>query len=41
MQTLQEGAGRAALHFVEDKLSTLQKVIKEPALDDWNLYLGA
>mmetsp|Transcript_40753 Transcript_40753/g.68249 ORF Transcript_40753/g.68249 Transcript_40753/m.68249 type:complete len:338 (+) Transcript_40753:127-1140(+) len=39
LKTLQEGASGAALHFVEDKLSTLQKVIKEPALDDWNLYL--
>ncbi|KAG8080786.1 hypothetical protein GUJ93_ZPchr0007g6132 [Zizania palustris] len=27
------------LHFVEDRLATLQNVIKEPALDQWNLYL--
>jgi len=27
------------LNFVEDKLSTLEKVIKEPSLDQWNLYL--
>ena len=26
-------------HFVEDKISTLQKVIKVPELDDLNLYL--
>lgn len=28
------------LHFVEDRLATLQNVIKEPLLDKWNLYLG-
>ncbi|ONK72359.1 uncharacterized protein A4U43_C04F18600 [Asparagus officinalis] len=28
------------LHFVEDRLATLKNVIKEPALDGWNLYLG-
>ncbi|XP_010918743.1 uncharacterized protein [Elaeis guineensis] len=28
------------LHFVEDRLATLKNVIKEPALDRWNLYLG-
>ncbi|XP_072957021.1 uncharacterized protein [Typha angustifolia] len=28
------------LHFVEDRLATLKNVIKEPALDNWNLYLG-
>uniref|UniRef100_A0A453QI21 Uncharacterized protein n=1 Tax=Aegilops tauschii subsp. strangulata TaxID=200361 RepID=A0A453QI21_AEGTS len=28
------------LHFVEDRLATLKNVIKEPALDKWNLYLG-
>lgn len=27
------------LHFVEDRLATLENVIKEPALDQWNLYL--
>ncbi|KAG0542644.1 hypothetical protein BDA96_02G122600 [Sorghum bicolor] len=27
------------LHFVEDRLATLKNVIKEPALDKWNLYL--
>ncbi|KAK2630883.1 hypothetical protein QOZ80_UnG0720300 [Eleusine coracana subsp. coracana] len=26
-------------HFVEDRLATLKNVIKEPALDKWNLYL--
>lgn len=28
------------LHFVEDRLATLHNVIKEPLLDNWNLYLG-
>ncbi|XP_078175357.1 ribosomal RNA small subunit methyltransferase G isoform X2 [Carex rostrata] len=28
------------LHFVEDRLATLNNVIKEPALNQWNLYLG-
>jgi len=28
------------LHFIEDRLATLKNVIKEPALDKWNLYLG-
>ncbi|KAH1199763.1 hypothetical protein GmHk_18G053037 [Glycine max] len=28
------------LHFVEDRLATLKNVIKEPELDQWNLYLG-
>lgn len=28
------------LHFVEDRLTTLKNVIKEPELDGWNLYLG-
>ncbi|KAM0949613.1 putative HAD-like superfamily protein [Dioscorea sansibarensis] len=28
------------LHFVEDRLATLKNVIKEPALNAWNLYLG-
>ena len=28
------------LHFVEDRLATLKNVIKEPELDNWNLYLG-
>ncbi|QHO08657.1 uncharacterized protein DS421_14g474590 [Arachis hypogaea] len=27
------------LHFVEDRLATLKNVIKEPELDNWNLYL--
>lgn len=27
------------LHFIEDRLATLKDVIKEPALDNWNLYL--
>ncbi|XP_019431713.1 PREDICTED: uncharacterized protein LOC109338832 [Lupinus angustifolius] len=27
------------LHFVEDRLATLKNVIKEPELDQWNLYL--
>ncbi|KAG5035403.1 hypothetical protein JHK87_010313 [Glycine soja] len=26
--------------FVEDRLATLKNVIKEPELDQWNLYLG-
>ena len=28
------------ISFVEDRLATLQNVIKEPELDGWNLYLG-
>eukprot|EP00898_Chlorokybus_atmophyticus_P003059 jgi/Chlat1/3754/Chrsp259S03899 len=28
------------LHFVEDRLVTLENVIKDPALDGWKLYLG-
>lgn len=27
--------------FVEDRLATLKNVIKEPELDNWNLYLGS
>lgn len=27
------------LNFIEDRLATLKDVIKEPALDNWNLYL--
>jgi len=27
------------LHFVEDKLSTLEKVAADPAFDEWRLYL--
>ncbi|XLU54658.1 hypothetical protein S245_049306 [Arachis hypogaea] len=27
------------LHFVEDRIATLKNVIKEPELDQWNLYL--
>ncbi len=26
--------------FVEDRLATLQNVVKDPELDQWNLYLG-
>eukprot|EP00854_Cymbomonas_tetramitiformis_P030063 gene30063-37535_t len=29
----------ATLHFVEDKISTLEKVCTVSALDHWNLYL--
>jgi hypothetical protein len=25
---------------VEDRLATLQNVVKDPELDQWNLYLG-
>ena len=32
-------AGAPAFHFVEDKLSTLEKVAADPALADWRLYL--
>jgi len=28
------------LGFVEDRLATLEDVINEPELDQWNLYLG-
>ncbi|KAL4557152.1 hypothetical protein LXL04_035324 [Taraxacum kok-saghyz] len=28
------------LHFVEDRLPTLKNIIKEPELNNWNLYLG-
>eukprot|EP00959_Pyramimonas_sp_CCMP1952_P213563 4468200-Pyramimonas_sp.AAC.1 len=42
LQMLQERAPEGTtLNFVEDKLSTLEKVIKEPSLDRWNLFLGA
>lgn len=30
----------STFHFVEDRLATLRNVIKTPALDQWNLYLG-
>ncbi|KAK1283342.1 hypothetical protein QJS10_CPB21g00406 [Acorus calamus] len=39
LQAKPEHAG-LTLHFVEDRLATLKNVIKEPALDKWNLYLG-
>eukprot|EP00241_Pyramimonas_parkeae_P012464 CAMPEP_0114246426 /NCGR_PEP_ID=MMETSP0058-20121206/12454_1 /TAXON_ID=36894 /ORGANISM="Pyramimonas parkeae, CCMP726" /LENGTH=264 /DNA_ID=CAMNT_0001359607 /DNA_START=239 /DNA_END=1033 /DNA_ORIENTATION=+ len=40
LKMLQEDKGIGAeLHFVEDKLSTLEKVLKDPGLDKWNLYL--
>jgi hypothetical protein len=26
--------------FVEDRLATLQNVVKDPELDQWNLYLA-
>ncbi|KAH7285776.1 hypothetical protein KP509_33G045500 [Ceratopteris richardii] len=29
------------LHFVEDRVATLHNVIKEPMLQNWNLYLGS
>ena len=31
--------GAGALHFVEDKFSTLEKVGADPAMDAWRLYL--
>eukprot|EP00238_Polyblepharides_amylifera_P002717 CAMPEP_0196580380 /NCGR_PEP_ID=MMETSP1081-20130531/28593_1 /TAXON_ID=36882 /ORGANISM="Pyramimonas amylifera, Strain CCMP720" /LENGTH=263 /DNA_ID=CAMNT_0041900231 /DNA_START=251 /DNA_END=1042 /DNA_ORIENTATION=+ len=40
LSMLQENVGNGReLHFVEDKLSTLQKVIQDSSLDAWNLYL--
>ncbi|KAG1354869.1 hypothetical protein COCNU_07G009810 [Cocos nucifera] len=39
LQAMPEHDG-LTLHFVEDRLATLKNVIKEPALDRWNLYLG-
>ncbi|GAQ81108.1 hypothetical protein KFL_000710130 [Klebsormidium nitens] len=40
LKKLQERHKGARLHFVEDRLATLKNVIKDPALNDWNLYLG-
>ncbi|KAG0598847.1 hypothetical protein M758_12G105400 [Ceratodon purpureus] len=42
LKQLQERAEHEGLtlHFVEDRLATLRNVIKTPALDKWNLYLG-
>lgn len=39
LQSMPEHRG-LTLHFVEDRLATLKNVIKEPALDGWNIYLG-
>lgn len=39
LQSMPEHQG-LELHFVEDRLATLKNVIKETALDGWNLYLG-
>lgn len=39
LQAIPEHQG-LKLHFVEDRLATLKDVIKESALDGWNLYLG-
>ncbi|XP_020581053.1 uncharacterized protein LOC110025110 isoform X2 [Phalaenopsis equestris] len=39
LQAMPEHQG-LKLHFVEDRLATLKNVIKETALDGWNLYLG-
>lgn len=39
LQKMPEHQG-LTLHFVEDRLATLKNVIKEPELDNWNLYLG-
>ncbi|XP_058754691.1 uncharacterized protein LOC131627845 [Vicia villosa] len=38
LQNMPEHQG-LALHFVEDRFATLKNVIKEPELDNWNLYL--
>ncbi|XP_020219429.1 uncharacterized protein LOC109802460 isoform X1 [Cajanus cajan] len=38
LQKMPEHQG-LTLHFVEDRLTTLKNVIKEPELDNWNLYL--
>ncbi|KAJ1255663.1 hypothetical protein BS78_02G084900 [Paspalum vaginatum] len=38
LQQMPQHQGRT-LHFVEDRFTTLKNVIKEPALDNWNLYL--
>ncbi|KAH9550255.1 hypothetical protein CY35_10G062800 [Sphagnum magellanicum] len=39
LQNLPEHQG-LTLHFVEDRLATLQNVVKDPELDQWNLYLA-
>ncbi|XP_075519160.1 uncharacterized protein LOC142553053 [Primulina tabacum] len=39
LQNMPEHQG-LALHFVEDRIATLKNVIKEPELNNWNLYLG-
>ncbi|KAL8495213.1 hypothetical protein ACS0TY_019391 [Phlomoides rotata] len=39
LQEMPEHQG-LTLHFVEDRLATLKNVIKEPELNNWNLYLG-
>lgn len=39
LKMLQERHPRFNAHFVEDKLSTLQKIEKEDQLDGYNLYL--
>ncbi|KAG0454387.1 hypothetical protein HPP92_025691 [Vanilla planifolia] len=39
LQAMPEHQG-LKLHFVEDRIATLKNVIKERALDQWNLYLG-
>ncbi|XP_051127254.1 uncharacterized protein LOC127248746 [Andrographis paniculata] len=39
LQDMPEHQG-LTLHFVEDRLATLKNVIKEPELNEWNLYLG-
>ncbi|XP_014498196.1 uncharacterized protein LOC106759510 [Vigna radiata var. radiata] len=38
LQEMPEHKG-LTLHFVEDRFATLKNVIKEPELDNWNLYL--
>ena len=39
LEMLQERHPDTRYHFVEDKFSTLEKVIACPSLEDWNLYL--
>lgn len=34
-----EGEGNVSFHFVEDKLSTLEKVAADENMNKWNLYL--
>ncbi|KAL3000867.1 hypothetical protein AAZX31_09G236900 [Glycine max] len=38
LQKMPEHQG-LTLHFVEDRLAILKNVVKEPELDNWNLYL--